>query len=151
MSCDLKTNYLGLSLEHPIIASACPLTGSVESLKVLQDAGAAAAVLPSIFEEQVEHDELEVARLLDFWALSSPESVGYFPELQTYNTGPSAYLELIADAKRQCTIPIFASLNASTLGGWIRYAGLIAQRQKKLQNQALKLGQRVYWVAPKRF
>lgn len=125
MAIDLSTNYLGLRLENPLVVSACPLTGNVDSLKKLRQAGAAAAVLPSLFEEQIEHDEMEIARLLDFWTLSSPESPDYFPELDNYNTGPDEYLDLISDAKRQIDMPIIASLNGATLGGWIRYAGLI--------------------------
>ncbi|MCA9131849.1 MAG: dihydroorotate dehydrogenase-like protein [Planctomycetales bacterium] len=127
MSLDLTTNYLGLQLESPLVAAACPLTGNLDSLQRLRQAGAAAAVLPSIFEEQIEHEEMEVARLLDFWALSSPESSDYFPQLDNYNTGPGAYLKLIADAKEQLDMPIIASLNGATEGGWIRYAGLIEQ------------------------
>lgn len=127
MTNKLTTNYLGLSLSSPFVVSACPLTGNLTSLKALREHGAAAVVLPSIFEEQIEHDELEVARLLDFWALSSPESNGYFPDLQNYNTGPSDYLDLIADAKRELDIPIIASLNGFSPGGWMRYAGLIEQ------------------------
>ncbi len=124
---DITTQYLGLTLDSPLVVSACPLTGNVASLKKLRRAGAAAAVLPSIFEEQIENDELEVARLLDIWALSSPETAGYFPEMDCYNTGPDEYLELIADAKRELDMPIIASLNGATLGGWLRYAGLIEQ------------------------
>lgn len=124
---DLQTTYLGLRLDNPLIVSACPLTGNVASLQQLRQAGAAAAVLPSMFEEQIEHEELELARLLDLWSLSSPESPDYFPQLDSYNTGPSDYLDLIADAKRQVDMPIIASLNGATLRGWIRYAGLIEQ------------------------
>lgn len=124
---DLHTTYLGLRLDNPLIVSACPLTANVASLQQLRQAGAAAAVLPSMFEEQIEHEELELARLLDLWSLSSPESPDYFPQLDSYNTGPSGYLDLIADAKRQVDMPIIASLNGSTLRGWIRYAGLIEQ------------------------
>ncbi len=122
---DITTRYLTLALDSPLVVSACPLTGNVESLKQLRSAGAAAAVLPSIFEEQIENDEMEIARLLDFWALSTPETNGYFPEMDSYNTGPDEYLDLIADAKRELDMPIIASLNGSTLGGWLRYAGLI--------------------------
>ncbi|MEO8271656.1 MAG: dihydroorotate dehydrogenase-like protein, partial [Aureliella sp.] len=125
LTLDTTTRYLGLMLDSPLVVSACPLTGNVESLKRLRSAGAAAAVLPSIFEEQIENDELEISRLLDFWALSSPETSGYFPEMESYNTGPDEYLDLIADAKRELDMPIIASLNGSTLGGWLRYAGLI--------------------------
>lgn len=127
MTVELTTNYLGLQLDSPLLVSACPLTGYLESLHRLREAGAAAAVLPSIFEEQVEHEEMEVVRMLDFWALSSPETSDYFPELDNYNTGPGNYLKLIADAKQQLDMPIIASLNGATLGGWVRYAGLIEQ------------------------
>lgn len=125
MTVDTTTQYLGLRLDNPIIVSACPLTGSVESLESLRQAGASAAVLPSLFEEQIEHDEMQLARMLDLWTLSSPESPSYFPELDTYNTGPDSYLELISEACSKLDMPIVASLNGSTLSGWIRYAGLI--------------------------
>ncbi len=127
MPLDLTTTYLGLQLDSPLVVSACPLTSNLDSLQRLRQAGAAAAVLPSIFEEQIEHEEMEVARMLDFWALSSPETGDYFPQLDNYNTGPGAYLKLIADAKQQLDLPIIASLNGATLGGWVRYAGLIEQ------------------------
>lgn len=127
MTIDLTTSYLGLQLDSPLVVSACPLTGTVASLQRLRQAGASAAVLPSIFEEQLEHEELEVARMLDFGAMSSPETSNYFPQLDTYNTGPSSYLKLIADAKRQLDMPIIASLNGATLGGWARYAKMIEQ------------------------
>jgi dihydroorotate dehydrogenase (fumarate) len=128
MSIDLTTSYLGLRLDSPLVVSACPLTGKLESLQRLRELGAAAAVLPSIFEEQIEHEEMEVARMLDFWALSSQESSNYFPQLENYNTGPGEYLKLIADAKQQrLGMPIIASLNGATLGGWVRYASLLEQ------------------------
>ena len=125
MKIDLSTNYLGLRLNNPLVVSACPLTSTVESLTKLQEAGAAAAVLPSIFEEQIEHDEMELVRMLELRALSSPESADYFPQLDSYNTGPAGYLDLIADAKRRLNMPIIASLNGESLAGWTRYAGLI--------------------------
>ena len=127
MSVDLSTTYLGLELINPVVAAASPITGSLSSLKQLQRAGAAAVVLPSLFEEQIEHDELEVVRLLDLWALSAPESPDYFPELDSYNTGPGQYLELIRQAKSELQIPVIASLNGNSLGGWLRYAGLIEE------------------------
>ncbi len=127
MQIDLSTDFLGLTLENPMIVSACPLTSTAQSLKQLRHCGAAAAVLPSIFEEQIEHEEMELARMLDFWALSSPESHDYFPTLDEYNTGPGHYLELIKQAKAEVDMPIIASLNGATPGGWIRYAGLIEQ------------------------
>ena len=96
MPVDLRTRYLGLELASPLVASASPLTGKLDSLKRLEDAGAAAVVLPSLFEEQLEHEAVEVARLLDFQSDSFAESLSYFPELEDYNTGPDEYLALIS-------------------------------------------------------
>lgn len=125
MSISLKTNYLGLSLMNPIVASASPLTGSVESLAQLEKAGVAAVVLPSLFEEQIEHEALEVYHLLTFGAESTPEAINYFPELSSYNTGPDSYIQLIKDAKQVLGIPVIASLNGISRGGWVRHAKLI--------------------------
>ncbi|MCR9292490.1 MAG: dihydroorotate dehydrogenase-like protein [bacterium] len=129
MSFDMETQYLGLQLRNPVTVAACPLSGEVAKLLELQAAGAAAVVLPSLFEEQIEHDELEVARMLDLWALSSPESPGYFPELDNYNTGPEEYLDLIREAKQSLEIPVIASLNGCSPGGWVKYAGLIERAE----------------------
>lgn len=122
---DITSKYLTLALDSPLVVSACPLSGNVASLRQLRDAGASAAVLPSIFEEQIVHEEMELSRMFDLASFSSPESIDYFPEMETYNTGPDQYLDLIADAKRQVDMPIIASLNGATLGGWLRYADLI--------------------------
>ena len=102
--------------------SLVPLTGSLDTLRQLQDAGASAAVLPSLFEEQIEHEELEIARLYDFQTESFAESLTHLPEFEDYNTGPAEYLRLVEDAKRIASIPIIGSLNGSSEGGWIRYA-----------------------------
>ena len=109
MSIDLSTRYLGLQLKSPLVISARPLTGNPDSLAALQDAGAAAAVLPSLFEEQIQHVELELARLHDSQIDMTAESLSYFPELDTYNSGPDKNLDLIRTAKKATTIPIFAS------------------------------------------
>lgn len=120
---DLTTEYLGLTLPHPIMASASPLTGSIDSLLELESAGAAAVVLPSLFEEQVEHDSLAIDHTLDFGSAASPEALGgFFPELDEYNTGADEYLELLAQAKRELSIPVIASLNGISDGGWVDYA-----------------------------
>lgn len=119
---DMTTDYLGLSLAHPIVASASPLTGSLDTLHELQGAGAAAVVLPSLFEEQVEHDALALDHSLDFGAGFGPEADGYFPELDGYNTGTEDYLDLLKAAKRELSIPVIASLNGVSDGGWVRYA-----------------------------
>ncbi len=124
---DLSTTYLGLSLKSPIVASASPLCESVANLRQLEDAGVAAAVLPSLFEEQLTLDSSSVDSDLSRGAESFPESLNFFPDLQTYNLGPDGYLELIRRAKRAVGIPIIASLNGVTPGGWVRYASLIEQ------------------------
>jgi dihydroorotate dehydrogenase (fumarate) len=125
MSVDLVTKYLGLSLANPLVAAACPLTESLDNLRRLEDAGAAAAVLPSLFEEQIEHDELEMARVHQRGADSYAEAITYFPEMDDYRVGPDGYLENIAKAKKAVSIPIIASLNGTSQGGWIRYARLM--------------------------
>ena len=125
MSVDLSTSYLGLQLKNPFVASASPLTRSVESLRRLESAGAAAAVLPSLFEEQIEHEELEIARLYEYHSDSFSESLSYFPELDHYNTGPGEYLAHVEAAKRAVSIPIIGSLNGSSEGGWVRYGKAI--------------------------
>ncbi len=122
MSVDLRTRYLGLDLKHPIVASASPLTGSIDSLKRLQDAGVAAVVLPSLFEEQIEHDEMAAHNLMLYGAELSPEARGFFPELQNWRTGPDQYLKLIEDAKRTLSVPVIPSLNGYTPGGWTSIA-----------------------------
>ncbi len=127
MPVDLRTRYLGLELASPLVASASPLTGKLDSLKRLEDAGAAAVVLPSLFEEQLEHEAVEVARLLDFQSDSFAESLSYFPELEDYNTGPDEYLALISEAAQSLSIPVIASLNGVSTGGWTRYAAEIEQ------------------------
>ncbi len=128
MTVDLSTTYLGLELAHPIVPSASPITGSLDSLRVLQDAGAPAVVLPSLFEEQIEHESTQLADLFEMTAGGFAESAeGYFPELNDYNTGPGDYVGLISVAKRTLEIPVIASLNGTTLGGWTRYATTIEE------------------------
>lgn len=119
---DLSTRYLGLELASPLVASASPLTGDLDNLQWLAAAGASAVVLPSLFEEQLEHEEWQVARLAELGSGNSGEAQSYFPELDTYNTGPDAYLELVRGAKKVLSIPVIASLNAQSLGGWAKFA-----------------------------
>lgn len=127
MKPNLEVKYLGLKLANPIVASSSPLTGNLESLQELESAGASAVVLPSLFEEQVEHIEIELANLYDYQSDSHLETSGYFPEMDSYNTGPTRYLELIRQAKRSLSIPVIASLNGSSRGGWLRYAQTIEE------------------------
>jgi dihydroorotate dehydrogenase (fumarate) len=122
MSVDLRTRYLGLELKHPIVASASPLTGSLDSLKRLEAAGAAAVVLPSLFEEQLEHEEMSSYKLMLYGAELSPEATGFFPEPQSQASSADRYLSLIADAKRALKVPVIASLNGYTTGGWTKIA-----------------------------
>jgi dihydroorotate dehydrogenase (fumarate) len=122
---DLRTTYLGLDLRSPLVASAGPLTGDLDSLRRLQDAGTAAVVLPSLFEEQITHDEFEVERVLSTGTESFAEALDYFPDLDDYNTGPESYLGLVEEAKRVLEIPVIASLNGVSSGGWTDYARLL--------------------------
>ncbi|MBK8481507.1 MAG: dihydroorotate dehydrogenase-like protein [Proteobacteria bacterium] len=124
---DLSTRYLGLELKNPLVAGASPLTGHITQLKALERAGVAAVVLPSLFEEQIDHDELELARLRDFGADGSAEAANYFPELTSYRTGPDAYLAHLEEAKRELSIPVIGSLNGVSSGGWVRYAKLFEE------------------------
>jgi dihydroorotate dehydrogenase (fumarate) len=122
VSADLSTKYLGLSLPHPIVVSACPLTESADDLRRLEDAGAAAAVFPSLFEEQIEHEEHEIFRLRATGAESSAEASGYFPDLDDYNVGPAEYLRRIEAGRKAVSMPLVGSLNGASRGGWTRYA-----------------------------
>jgi dihydroorotate dehydrogenase (fumarate) len=122
MSVDLSTKYLGLELEHPLVASASPLSGTVDGLRALEQAGASAAVLPSLFEEQIQHDEAEINRLYEHQAESFAESLSYFPEQQEYRSAPEEYLSTLEGAKKAVSMPLIGSLNGCSPGGWTRYA-----------------------------
>lgn len=119
---DIRTEYLGLALRTPLVASSSPLTGNLDNLRRLEDAGIAAVVLPSIFEEQINAESVAIHDMLDTGAGSSGEASGYFPDLEDYNTGPDHYFELVARAKQHLGIPVIASLNGATPGGWVEYA-----------------------------
>ena len=127
MAVDLRTTYLGLELANPLVAAASPLTGEIASLQALEGAGVGAVVLRSLFEEQIEHDELAAQDMFLQGAEISPEVTGFFPELEDYNTGPDSYLGLIQQAKKALSIPVIASLNGHTKGGWTRYASLFEE------------------------
>lgn len=123
---NLTTNYLGLELANPIVPSSSPLTRDIESLQRLEAAGAAAVVLPSLFEEQIEHEAMAVHSALDYGSEISAESIGgYFPEMDDYNTGAGDYLERLRTAKEALSIPVIASLNGDSAGGWTLYARII--------------------------
>jgi dihydroorotate dehydrogenase (fumarate) len=124
---DLTTEFMGLTLKSPLVASASPLCESAENISKLEDQGIAAVVLPSLFEEQLILESLHVDEDLSRGSDSFPEALSYFPDLQAYNLGPHGYLELIRAAKARVSIPVIASLNGVTPGGWIEYAELMRQ------------------------
>ncbi len=125
MSADLRTRYLGLELANPLVPSASTLSSRIDTLKRLQDAGAAAIVMQSLFEEQIEHEGLEIHRVLETGAHSFAEALTYVPELEDYNTGPESYLRHLEQTKRELEIPVIGSLNGASDGGWVHYAKLI--------------------------
>jgi len=124
---DLTTNYLGLKLRSPLVVSASPLSEDVDKIKRMEDAGAAAVVLYSLFEEQLRQDRLELNRNLESGTNSFAEALSYFPEPEEFCLGPEEYLKHIAAAKKATHIPIIASLNCSSAGGWTSYAKQIQQ------------------------
>jgi dihydroorotate dehydrogenase (fumarate) len=119
---DLTTKYLGLDLRSPLVPAASPLSIEIDNLKQMEDAGAGAVVLESLFEEQLRADRVELAERLEQGTESFAEALTYFPEPTEFKLGPETYLEHIAAAKRALKIPVIASLNGSTLGGWTDYA-----------------------------
>lgn len=122
---DLSTTYLGLKLRTPLIVAASPLSEELDSIKQLEDAGASAVVLYSLFEEQLRQDRDELAQNLEQGTFSTPEALTYFPEPKEFRLGPEEYLKHIARAKKAVNIPIIASLNGSSVGGWTAYAKAI--------------------------
>jgi dihydroorotate dehydrogenase (fumarate) len=120
---DLTTTYLGLTLKSPLVVSAAaPLTENLDNLKRMEDAGAAAVVLHSLFEEQIRRERLEMHHHLEYGTESFAEALTYFPEPDIFHVGTEAYLNHIRRAKDQVQIPIIASLNGFTVGGWTQYA-----------------------------
>ena len=124
---NLKTKYLGLDIKNPLIASASPLSKKISNIKKMEDAGIAGVVLFSLFEEEITHESLALDYFLTRGTESFAEALSYYPELDTYNIGPEKYLDLISKAKESVQIPIIASLNGISSGGWIEYAKLIEQ------------------------
>jgi dihydroorotate dehydrogenase (fumarate) len=119
---DLSTHYLGLKLKNPLVPSASPLSHSVDSMKQLEDAGASAIVMYSLFEEQIAHEAAELNHYLSYGTESFAEALTYFPESKDYNVGPEEYVELVRRAKESLSIPVIGSLNGISPGGWIDYA-----------------------------
>lgn len=128
---NLKTRYMGLELQHPVVASASPLSESLDGIRQLEDAGAAAVVMFSLFEEQIRSESAAFDQLLEHGTLSFAESLSYFPEIDDQPAGPDAYLELVRRATQAVAIPVIASLNCVTAEGWVDYARQIEQAGAK--------------------
>ena len=124
---DLSTTYLGLKLKNPLVASSSPMCEDVGNIRRMEDAGASAVVLHSLFEEQVELESDELDRFIQQAAERGPEAQTHFPELMGRVMGPENYLKHIAKAKQAVRIPIIASLNGTTRGGWLAYAKQMEQ------------------------
>lgn len=119
---DLSTTYLGLRLHSPIVASASPVTGDPRRWERLEQAGAGAIVLPSLFEEQIEREAFAIDSTLELGTDVYGEALSYLPTFDEYDVGPARHLALVEQARERLTIPVIASLNGFTPGGWVHYA-----------------------------
>jgi dihydroorotate dehydrogenase (fumarate) len=124
---DLSTNYLGLKLRNPIVVSASPLTEKLENFARMEDAGASAIVMYSLMEEQIEAESENIDNALEYGANSYAEATSYLPDMQKYHIGPDRYLELLHKGKKSVNIPVIASLNGRSPGGWVRYSEYMEQ------------------------
>ena len=120
---DLTTSYLGLKLKNPIVPSASPLSRNLDTMKRLEDSGAAAIVMYSLFEEEIVHESAELDHYLHYGTESYPEALTYMPSAAEYHLEPDAYVNLLRKAKESLRIPVIPSLNGITSGGWVKYAG----------------------------
>jgi dihydroorotate dehydrogenase (fumarate) len=119
---DLSTTYLGLKLKNPLVASASPLSEKVENVKKMEEAGIAAIVMYSLFEEQIIHESLELDHFLFYGSESSAEIDSFYPQSGKYTLKAEAYIETLKKIKQAVTIPVIGSLNGVSTGGWIKYA-----------------------------
>lgn len=124
---DLSTTYLGLKLKNPLVAAASPLSKKVETVKQLEEAGIAAVVMYSLFEEQITHESNALDYFLNRGSESYAEAMTYFPEMDNYNIGPDSYLDLVSKIKKAVNIPVIGSLNGVSTGGWVDYAKKIEE------------------------
>jgi len=124
---DLRTTYMGLELKHPIVASASPLSEKLDNIKRMEDAGAAAVVMFSLFEEQIKKENAAIEHLMESGTNSFAESLSYFPEYEDYDSGPEEYLDLLRRASEAVDIPIIGSLNGATMGGWAETAKMMEE------------------------
>jgi dihydroorotate dehydrogenase (fumarate) len=138
---DLSTTYLGLKLKNPIVPSASPMSHTLDSMKRLEEHGASAVVMYSLFEEQIVHEAAELNHYLSAGTESFPEALSYFPEAKEYNLGPEEYVELLHKAKQALEIPVIGSLNGTSPGGWVKYA----RNLEEAGADALELN--VYYIA----
>jgi len=125
MTVDLSTRYLGLELHSPIVASASPLNGEPATAQLVERAGAAAIVLPSLFEEEILHEEIQFSSALEGGTENFAEAIDYFPKVNTFVGTADRYVAGLERIKAASSVPVIASLNAHTAGGWVRYARLI--------------------------
>ncbi|MBX7222270.1 MAG: dihydroorotate dehydrogenase-like protein [Blastocatellia bacterium] len=137
---DLTTTYMGLNLKHPVVPSASPVTKNLDNIRRLEDAGAPAIVMYSLFEEQITKESHRLDHFLSYGTDSYSEAMSYFPDLNTYNVGPDEYLNLIQKARAAVNIPIIGSLNGISSGGWVEYA----QKIQEAGAHALELN--VYYI-----
>lgn len=126
MTVDLSTRYLGLELRSPLVVSANPLARDPAAVAKFEEAGAGAIVMPSLFEEEIENEEIELAASLEQGTEGFAEALDYFPEVDTFIGEGDRYLRSLEQLKRQSSVPIIASLNANSVGGWVRFAKLMA-------------------------
>ena len=124
---DLATSYMGLRLRNPLIASASPLNGDIAVLRALEDHGAGAVVLPSIFQEQIDAERREMEARTHVAAIGFAEAQSYFPDYEGYGFGTGRYLDIVRRAKESVAIPVIASLNCTTREGWVDYARALEQ------------------------
>jgi dihydroorotate dehydrogenase (fumarate) len=124
---DLSTTYLGLKLKNPLVAAASPLCAKVETVKQLEQAGISAVVMHSLFEEQIIHESLELDHYLFYGSEASPEFSSFYPQTGKYTLTPETYIENVKKIKKAVSIPVIASLNGVSTGGWIKYARKIEE------------------------
>jgi len=124
---DLSTNYMGLKLKNPLVPSASPLSKSVDMVKRLEESGASAVVVYSLFEEQITHEAGELDHYMSYGSESFAEALNYFPEAKEFNLGPDEYLRHLNNLKSAVDIPVIGSLNGVSAGGWLKYAKLIEE------------------------
>ena len=126
---DLSTTYLGLKLPHPLMPGASPMVDDIDNVRRLEDAGAAAIVMHSLFEEQISREQVATFVHTESHGQSFAEALTYFPSPEAFALGPEEYLEHVRKVKQAVSVPVIGSLNGFTVGGWLDYAKLIEPRR----------------------